>query len=689
MKRNYLIVIFITVFTIPLVSQTLNLPARNSSAYNGTQVISLLTPLSLTTREDSIFLQVTRGNVPDFIRNLVAVTDTINISGTNRIVTYYVTPDYMALGCDSDYFLCPMTPLLAQRIADYTGYSLPTRKMVNDIWQNATVKLAPQPIAPGPQMTTVPVFADHDSMVWASRSAQIPAHPLGELTGGDKKDVIISNHIYGNPAPGRVVIYGWHQLNGSPIQPLYYGHEETYADYSHGIRLVQNEITVDDCMTTIQAVLQSSTLNTLLSDEGAIAVPRYPVTAPAVNKPVSFCILAESPGNIRIITKPDNSIKGYNVVLSYDGKCFGLPTYYSSHDFSISSLLPDSIVFVKLAAVGNTGGTSSYSEVLGAFSNITNTKKYLVVNGFDRPTTGNTYDFIIQHGFALKSTGTSFSSATNEAITDSLALLSGYDAADYISGEESSANETFSPEEQSIVLGYLDSGGRIFVSGSETGWDLDHLGSAGDQLFYNNYLLSSYVEDAPNNQASTYYNATFTAPNNSPYSFTYDNGTHGTYDVRYPDVVSSISSGSWTGNPVAYFDAFPAKYAGTFCINKLVYLTIPFETIYPESSRNTILLLVDEILFFSSSAEKMEPGNEFKIYPNPAGNYLNVVLPSNTGQNTEISICNISGEVIYRDSEFPEKTGITIHTESFVPGIYFIHIKNKGSVNTQKFIIVR
>jgi len=42
------------------------------------------------------------------------------------------------------------------------------------------------------------------------------AHPLGELVGGDKKDLIISNGIY-NPKFNRVVIYGWHQKNGKPI----------------------------------------------------------------------------------------------------------------------------------------------------------------------------------------------------------------------------------------------------------------------------------------------------------------------------------------------------------------------------------------------------------------------------------------------------------------------------------------
>jgi len=52
---------------------------------------------------------------------------------------YYVLPDYLAVGSDQNYFLCPMTPILAQRIADYAECTLPTRKMVNEIYFQAKV----------------------------------------------------------------------------------------------------------------------------------------------------------------------------------------------------------------------------------------------------------------------------------------------------------------------------------------------------------------------------------------------------------------------------------------------------------------------------------------------------------------------------------------------------------------------
>ncbi len=259
-------------------AQTLKLPPRPVDAPSRDDILRVITPLPRQEREDSIFSQIMRGNVPEFMRTLVAVTSSASIGGTVHSVTYYVTPDYLAVGPDERYFLTPMTPLLAQRLADTLKCILPTRKMVNDIYASASLKLAPAPIPPSAEMITVPVFAQHDSIVWTQRESQLGPSPLGTLVGGTKKDVVISNRIRNNLKPGvpkPVVIYGWHQLNGVPIQPLYNGHGETYADYSHGIRLVQETVQLDGSSTTVSAILKDNVLAPILSDEGAIPIPRY------------------------------------------------------------------------------------------------------------------------------------------------------------------------------------------------------------------------------------------------------------------------------------------------------------------------------------------------------------------------------------------------------------------------------
>ncbi len=267
--------------------QILNLPPRPTNAPTASQWTNMVWQLSRDEREQWIYAQVISGNVPNWQRSLKA----INVSSGGHTATYYVTPDYLAIGSDTDYFLQPTTPLLAQRLVNQIGCTLPTRKMVNQIWTNATVKLDPQPILPSADMITMPVFATNNWMVRTQRDTFTNAHPLGALVSGDKKDVIISARIYTNFASPSitkpVVIYGWHYTYGAPIQPLYNGHEETYADYSHGIRFVQMNCTVDGNANTITNALASPTLCSLFSDDGVsegssngtIPVPRYTVTA--------------------------------------------------------------------------------------------------------------------------------------------------------------------------------------------------------------------------------------------------------------------------------------------------------------------------------------------------------------------------------------------------------------------------
>ena len=77
----------------------------------------------------------------------------------------------------TDYFLIPISPNTAQRIADALHCSLPTPKMVDEIYAAAEVKLVPAPIPPTPAMTTVQVFSNHNATVRAQRAEQLPSAP--------------------------------------------------------------------------------------------------------------------------------------------------------------------------------------------------------------------------------------------------------------------------------------------------------------------------------------------------------------------------------------------------------------------------------------------------------------------------------------------------------------------------------
>lgn len=657
-------------------SQTLNVPSRPSGAMTGSQFTVAILPLSFTARENLIYNEFISGNVPNFYRNLSPVTSTAVISGSVQSVTYYVTPDYIAIGSDADYFLCPMSPMVATKITDSIGCTLPTRKMVNDIYAQAALKLPPLTIPASGTMTTVQAFAQHNNMVGAQRSSSVTAFPLGTLVGGDKKDIVISNLIYSTA--NRVVIYGWHTSIGNPIQPLSNVHADTYMDYSHGMRFVQNAVIYNGSATTVKAILQSSTLNTLLSDEGVINPPEYPYGNPitTLSQPKSFAVINKANNTLEIKVKNDASATHYKVYTSTNGTTFSAPTTLIKSNLILSTLTSNQLYYVKIEAYNATYSvTSVTSEVLAAVP-CNYQDSLLVVNGFDRASTGNTYNFVIQHAGSIKANNKNCSSATNEAITDGLINLSTYKAIDWILGKESTVNETFSASEQTLVSTYLKQGGKLFVSGSEIAWDLDYSGSVADKSFFANYLKASYVSDSPNYQASAWYKSV-NETSNSIFNFTdtiyFDNGTNGTYNVDYPDVIAPVNGGvstlqftNLTTNKSGIY--FSGLFPSGSIAGKLVYITFPFETVYNSTKRTSLMNDILNFFFTTAITTNLADlnSNDVSLFPNPTKDIITI---SSSVKPIKIELIDVNGKLISESY-----TAETIDLTGLSGGIYFVKI---------------
>jgi len=257
-----------------LVPDRLPLPESRGTVAGGSALAKILSELTPDEREEEILEYVKDGKMPSFLAMLQRVTVRETVGGSERELTFFVAPDYFALGSDEDYFLCPLTPATAQEIADSLACLLPTRKIVDAIYAQATVKLEPAPIAPSERMTTVPVFWQHNMTVWHQRQATLALYPLGTLVAGHKKDLVITPKLAKKPTS--VAIYGWHRTDGNPIQPLYLGHSSSYADYSHGIRLVSRRALLDQRPVDLLDVLRDKDLCILISDEGPVSEPRCP-----------------------------------------------------------------------------------------------------------------------------------------------------------------------------------------------------------------------------------------------------------------------------------------------------------------------------------------------------------------------------------------------------------------------------
>ncbi len=219
---------------------------------------------------DSFALKVVlAGNVPGFLKRFSAIHISVFDSAKNKTVkaVYYVSPDYLGIGTDHDWARINITPLAAQKIADSFGCFLPTKKMVDDIYHAARIKLEPVPLYAFRDST--PIMWHHHLIVEGQRKGR------KGLIAGIQKDVVITGKLLRDPKKDRVAIYGWHKLDGTPIQPLYTGHVFWWVDYSQAIRLVYRKIKVNGKWMDYIDVMKDPVMQKLLCDEPYCDCYRY------------------------------------------------------------------------------------------------------------------------------------------------------------------------------------------------------------------------------------------------------------------------------------------------------------------------------------------------------------------------------------------------------------------------------
>ncbi|WP_428305893.1 fibronectin type III domain-containing protein [Lacipirellula sp.] len=257
--------------------------------------------------------------------------------------------------------------------------------------------------------------------------------------------------------------------------------------------------------------------------------------------------------------------------------------------------------YFKVVAV-NAGGEGAGSEVVAA-TPVASAKKVLIVNGFDRldrnmnptqtasggivervrPQQSNSFDYAVQVASAIRANAPNvqIDATSNEYVSSGAINLSDYEAVFWILGEESTTTRTFDALEQTAVSAYLANGGKLFLSGSEIGWDLDSQG--GGVSFYNNVLKADYVAD---DAAS--YNATGVAGSIfAGLSVAFDNGTQ-FYNVDYPDRIAPLG-GSTAAFNYATGGAAAIQHTDSVSGSQVVMLAFPFETITSATTRNSVM----------------------------------------------------------------------------------------------------
>ncbi|GEM_PF-1024203 len=420
----------------------------------------------------------------------------------------------------------------------------------------------------------------------------------------------------------------------------------------------------------------------------------------------SFCLRGQSATAIRVdYLLPDDA----DNVWAYwgtDGVSFADSAVLSNDNLLIEGLQLETLYYIHLCAA-SAGERGDFSELLCALpSNLT--EEVLIVNGFDRATTGNSYDFVREHAPTIVGNGFGLASCTNEAYKDGLLLLEDFAVVDYILGEESTADETFGSNEQERIRDYLKQGGNLLVSGSELAWDLDEKGNSSDRTFCHKYLKIGYAADAPHGQAGSAYSAEpveggFMAGHAT---VNFDNGSHGSYNVKWPDVFATANGSTgflaYTGLAVS------SGYAGVCSEGlvpegsapaKVVALGFPFETIYPEDLRSSFMQRI--LAYFQQPFTAVNPDANsavpltyrlFQNYPNPFNPQTTIEYQLPEVQMVQLRIYNLRGNEVATLVNREQPTGVyrIVYDASDLPsGSYLYELRAGDFVAHRKLCLLK
>ena len=434
-------------------------------------------------------------------------------------------------------------------------------------------------------------------------------------------------------------------------------------------------------------------------------------TAPPI-RPSNLLVKNIGQGAITIDFAGSENASEFVVLRGYLEVVGGLDTVgvFTDRPIIIENLNVDETYFLSVAA-RNSLGSSEPTEMLGVVPSYDDIK-VLIVNGFDRVNgTTNSFDYIRQHGSSIHAQGKAFDAASNEAIMNQQIDILDYQFVDWILGEEGTSTNVFSYNEQNIITEYLESGRFLFISGSEIGYDLEDQGSDTDKSFYQYYLKSDYISDAAGGHQGVYSGYGMT---NSILSgienINYDNGSQGTYNVDWPDGIKPMGGALFCAafSGVDYNNAggMGIEYTGTFGLSNLIggilYLSVGFEAIYPESKRDEIMHKIinnyESQLSIKSNTDILPLAlNITSIYPNPSNNSMTISF-SVLSQNSpvDITIRNIIGQEVYQTSYKPKSKNINWtwggikKNGSIAPsGTYFISLTQLDQTSTKKITLLK
>lgn len=278
--------------------------------------------------------------------------------------------------------------------------------------------------------------------------------------------------------------------------------------------------------------------------------------------------------------------------------------------------------------------------------------------------------------------------------------LQGYDAVVWFTGDDRDSSLTSA--EQTVIRAYLDSGGRLLLSGQNIGFDLAADGCAADSLFYRDVLHAQFIADATSNYA-------LLGVSGDPIADRLSVRFTGPYPQANNQISQSVISAIAPANTfIQYIPSYTGagiRYENEENGSRLVYLAFGMEGI-AGLQKNSAADLLDHILAWlqpnMTGAHKplFDIPHGFVLtqnYPNPFNPETRVVLQLMETAQVEARVVNVLGQEIRRLGDARFTAGAhTIHWdgnnnngETVGAGLYWLQVQIQGKNGSSHFRTVK
>jgi len=180
----------------------------------------------------------------------------------------------------------------------------------------------------------------------------------------------------------------------------------------------------------------------------------------------------------------------------------------------------------------------------------------------------------------------------------------------------------------------------------------------------------------------------------------FDDGTHGVYNVNWPDVINTSGGSSvalrYNSSEIAAVQ-FSGTVSGGTSICKIINMGFPFETIYTESER---IALIGKVLNYFGFDDTQSLVNnvvpkQFELignYPNPFNNstVFKFYLPS-TG-NVTIDVYNVNGQRVataYNGICNEGTNNVSFTSDNLSSGIYIYRLKTNSNISQGNMMLIK